>query len=180
MKNIIFTILFLTSSTIFAAGSFVAGYTVDNYKGVKLDKIVIRYDDLSFSLEQHVEKLIIEKLDNYAKTTSYIDTIPPYSDLNDKEILKKLLEANNTYYINIHKVRDNTHTSVNKNEFFSVNKVYSIVDVVYKIEIFDLTNKNSLVWVGDVYIFGSSSLIDSLKHLRNRLIEQLREDDLLK
>ena len=172
-------LLILTVNILYSAQSFVDGYTAKEYTDAKLEQVLVYYSDKSFATERYFEEGFVEYLNKLTtvKADIFLNEFSPIYPVTDEQITEHLLRKGYQHIIKISKQKDNTSSSIQMSGAFFARQ-YTLADINMKIEIIELKTQ-SLMWLGDISIIGTSDTKDIREHLRRHIINLLIKDDLL-
>lgn len=179
MNKMRLIILILLSSTILsAADSITAGYIAEEYKGQHLGKVMVKYNGSSLAIEKYIEEDFVRVFKEYdnVKPSAYINNFSPTKKFSDEEISSLLIKDGINKLLVISKSTDMpSGTTVYANKFSESR----VIQEYYSITIYDLENNNKVIWIGDIYIWGKSTLADVRKHLIKYMLKLMERDGLI-
>ena len=177
MKIPVFILLFITT-LVYAGSSLTAGYIAKAYKGAHLGKVIVKSIDHSMAMQKYIEDGFTEELNDYnaVQASAFMEKLPPSNTYTDEESMQKLL-ANGFEKIIIIEKQSTFKQHVKATD---LPGVFSMTEIVYEIKVLDLKNNNSLVWIGDIFVFRDSTVKDTREHLQRHIVKLMKRDGLVK
>lgn len=156
------------------------GYIAKDYKGSNLGKVVVYYPDIALSMERFFEEGFVELLNthDHINATTLLDVISPIDQLSDAETIAKLSSLGYEQLFLITSSKYKRDNIITQGPVF--NNLYSLADVVMKVEIFDLQKNKKLMWLGDVSISRDVNTHELRNYIRKQIVYLLEKDGLIK